>query len=204
MLNELENLINFILIEFMEFNEKWQKSNYYTKINLKNNLVCDLLENEKILNTIFNYREFINENNIQLIMDFKKFNSENAKINIRTKSKNSIEYKIKNYIENHENGKIPIEKCLNDLFGIRIFCGQKLTYEQIKEFINQKYNKLKCIYSLRQEYKATHIYFKQDNFNFQWELQLWNKEDEINNINSHEKYKQDYVKWEKENKGGNL
>lgn len=105
MLNELENLINFILIEFMEFNEKWQKSNYYTKINLKNNLVCDLLENEKILNTIFNYREFINENNIQLIMDFKKFNSENAKINIRTKSKNSIEYKIKNYIENHENGK---------------------------------------------------------------------------------------------------
>lgn len=204
MLNELENLINFILIEFMEFNEKWQKSNYYTKINLKNNLVCDLLENEKILNTIFNYREFINENNIQLIMDFKKFNSENAKINIRTKSKNSIEYKIKNYIENHENGKIPIEKCLNDLFGIRIICGQKLTYEQIKEFINQKYNKLKCIYSLRQEYKATHIYFKQDNFNFQWELQVWNKEDEINNINSHEKYKQDYVKWEKENKGGNL
>lgn len=159
MLNELENLINFILIEFMEFNEKWQKSNYYTKINLKNNLVCDLLENEKILNTIFNYREFINENNIQLIIDFKKFNSENAKINIRTKSKNSIEYKIKNYIENHENGKIPIEKCLNDLFGIRIICGQKLTYEQIKEFINQKYNKLKCIYSLRQEYKATHIYF---------------------------------------------
>lgn len=204
MLNELENLINFILIEFMEFNEKWQKSNYYTKINLKNNLVCDLLENEKILNTIFNYREFINENNIQLIMNFKKFNSKNAKINIRTKSKNSIEYKIKNYIENHENGKIPIEKCLNDLFGIRIICGQKLTYEQIKEFINQKYNKLKCIYSLRQEYKATHIYFKQDNFNFQWELQVWNKEDEINNINSHEKYKQDYVKWEKENKGGNL
>ena len=26
MLNELENLINFILIEFMEFNEKWQKA----------------------------------------------------------------------------------------------------------------------------------------------------------------------------------
>ena len=44
---------------------------------------------------------------------------------------------------------------------------------------------------------------QQNNFNFQWELQIWNKEDEMNNINSHEKYKQDYIKWEKENKGGN-
>ena len=44
---------------------------------------------------------------------------------------------------------------------------------------------------------------QQNNFNCQWELQIWNKEDEMNNINSHEKYKQDYIKWEKENKGGN-
>ena len=48
-----------------------------------------------------------------------------------------------------------------------------------------------------------YIFFRQGNFNFQWELQVWNKENEINNINSHEKYKQDYIKWEKENKGGN-
>ncbi len=152
MIEELEKLINFIQTEYIEFNDKWQKSSYYRKINLKNNLVCDLLENEEMLNTIFNYREFINENNIQLVMDFKQFNNENAKVNIRAKTKNSIEYKIKNYV---------------------------------------------------QKYKATHIYFKEDNFNFQWELQVWNEIDEINNINSHERYKQDYVKWEKENKGGN-
>lgn len=156
-----------------------------------------------MLNTIFNYREFINENNIQLLMDFKQFNSEKAKVNSRAKTKNSIEYKIKNYIENHENGRVPIEKCLNDLFGMRIICSEELTYEQIAEFINKKHEYLKCIDSSKKEYKATHIYFKQDNFNFQWELQVWNKIDEINNINSHEKYKQDYVKWEKENKGGN-
>ncbi len=40
-----------------------------------------------------------------------------------------------------------------------------------------------------------------NNFCFQWELQVWNKIDEINNINSHERYKQDYVRWENENKG---
>ena len=155
-----------------------------------------------MLETIFNYREFINENNIQLVMDFKQFNSEISKVNIRAKTKNSIEFKIKNYNDNHENGKIPIEKCLNDLFGIRIICSQKLNYDEIVNFIKEKNKKLKCIDSSKKDYKATHIYFKQDNFNFQWELQIWNKEDETNNINSHEKYKQDYVKWEKENKGG--
>lgn len=203
MLDDLEKLIKFIQTEYIEFNKKWQNSDYYTKINLKNNLISDLTENEEILNAVFNYREFINENNIKLLMDFKQFNTENAKVNIRTKAKNSIEYKIKNYIENHENGKVPINKCLNDLFGIRIICTKKIENEQIKQLVKLKFKHLKCIDSSKQDYKATHIYFRQDNFNFQWELQIWNKEDEMNNINSHEKYKQDYIKWEKENKGGN-
>lgn len=203
MLEELEKLIKFIQTEYIQFNKKWQNSDYYTKINLKNNLISDLTENEEILNVIFSYREFINENNIKLLMDFKQFNTENAKVNIRAKAKNSIEYKIKNYIENHEDGKIPINKCLNDLFGIRIICTEKIDKEQIAKLIKFKFKNLKCIDSSKQDYKATHIYFRQGNFNFQWELQIWNKEDEINNINSHEKYKQDYIKWEKQNKGGN-
>lgn len=203
MLDELESLISFIQTEYIQFNKSWQNSNYYTKINLKNNLIVDLSENEEMLNTVFSYREFINENNIQLLMDFKKFNTQNAKINIRTKAKNSIEYKIKNYIENHEDGKVPINKCLNDLFGIRIICTEPIENVQIVELVKSNFKNLKCIDSSKQDYKATHIYFRQDNFNFQWELQVWNKENEINNINSHEKYKQDYIKWEKENKGGN-
>lgn len=203
MLNELEDLINFIQTEYIQFTEKWKNSIYYNKINLQSNEIADLAENEWMLNVVFNYREFINENNIKLFLDFKQFNTENAKINIRTKAKNSIEYKIKNYMENHENGKIAINKCLNDLFGIRIICTKRLEKAQIVELVKSKFRKLKCIDSSKQKYKAIHIYFKQDNFNFQWELQIWNKEDEINNINSHEKYKQDYIRWEKENKGGN-
>lgn len=203
MLDELESLISFIQTEYIQFNKSWQNSNYYTKINLKNNLIVDLSENEEMLNTVFSYREFINENNIQLLMDFKKFNTKNAKVNIRTKAKNSIEYKIKNYIENHEDGKVPINKCLNDLFGIRIICTKPIEDVQIVELVKSNFKNLKCINSSKQDYKATHIYFRQGNFNFQWELQVWNKENEINNITSHEKYKQDYIKWEKENKGGN-
>ena len=176
MLDELESLISFIQTEYIQFNKSWQNSNYYTKINLKNNLIVDLSENEEMLNTVFSYREFINENNIQLLMDFKKFNTKNAKINIRTKAKNSIEYKIKNYIENHEDGKVPINKCLNDLFGIRIICTEPIENVQIVELVKSNFKNLKCIDSSKQDYKATHIYFRQGNFNFQWELQVWNKE----------------------------
>lgn len=202
MLEELDKLINFVQSEYIQLTNKWEQSEYYTKINLKNNQVCDLVENKLILDTIVNYREFINQNNIQLLMDFKKFNSKNATVNIRTKAKNSIEFKIENYIKNHENGKVPISKCFNDLFGIRIICSEELSFDEVLELINTKYNNLKCIDSTKNDYKATHIYFKKDNYAFQWELQVWNKIDEVNNIISHEKYKQDYVKWENENKGG--
>ena len=202
MLKDLDKLIQFIQFEYSEFNEKWKNNENYDKINLNKYEVRNLLDNETLLNNVFNYREFINENNIKLIMDFKKFNTKTIKVNIRAKTKNSIEYKIKNYTQNHEEGKIPINKCLNDLFGIRFITQKNLSYEEIAKLINEKYNNLKCIDSSKKEYKATHIYFKEDNYLFQWELQIWNKEDEINNINSHERYKQDYIKWERENKGG--
>ncbi len=201
MLEELDKLINFIQTEYIQLTNKWEQSEYYTKMNLKNNQVCDLSENKLILDAIVNYREFINQNNIQLLLDFQKFNSDNATVNIRTKAKNSIEFKIENYIKNHENGKVPISKCFNDLFGIRIICSEALLFDEVSGLINSKYKNLKCIDSTKNDYKATHIYFKKDNYTFQWELQVWNKIDEVSNIISHEKYKQDYVKWEKENKG---
>lgn len=203
MLEELDKLIDFIQTEYIDFTTKWEQSNYYSKINLKNTVVCDILENKVLLDAIINYREFINENNIQLVLDFKQFTTEKSKVNIRTKAKNSIEYKIKNYMENHENGKVPINKCFNDLFGIRIIVKDGLTYNEIENLITNKYSNLKCINSSKKDYKAIHIYFKKNNFSFQWELQVWNKIDEINNIESHERYKQDYVRWENENKGGN-
>ena len=203
MIEELENLIEFIQKEYREITEKWENSIYYSKINWKNTLVFNLLENKELLDAIICYRDFINENIIQLLMDFKQFNTDTAKVNIRAKAKNSIEYKIENYIKNHENGKVPVNKCFNDLFGIRIICSDEMSNEQITKMINTKYKHLKCIDSSKKEYKATHIYFKKDNYTFQWELQVWNISDEKNNIKSHERYKQDYVRWENENKGGN-
>ena len=201
-MEELEKLINFIQLEYTIFSEKWENSMYYIKTNLKNTLVKDIIKDNHLLDVVFNYREFINQNNIQLLMDFKQFNTNNETVNIRTKTKNSIEYKIKRYTEKDESGEIPINKCLNDLFGIRLISNKSLEYKDIFELVNEKFENLKCIDSSKKDYIATHIYFKKDNHSFQWELQIWNKMNEINNIISHERYKQDYVKWEKESKGG--
>ena len=145
MLKELDELINFIQTEYIQLTNKWEQSGYYIKINLKNNQVYDLLENKTMLDNIVNYREFLNQNNIQLMMDFKKFNTDNATINIRTKAKNSIEFKIENYIKNHEDGKIPINKCFNDLFGIRIICNEELSFDKIVKLINNKYSNIEHI-----------------------------------------------------------
>ena len=88
-------------------------------------------------------------------------------------------------------------------FGIRIILDYNFEYENLLEIIKHNFYNLKCILSERGEYKAIHIYFKEDNYHFRWELQIWNKKDENRNLISHKKYKQDYIKWEKETKGGN-
>ena len=98
----------------------------------------------------------------------------------------------------HEYGRIPINKCFNDLYGIRIIFEQDIDHNDIKEFIRNKYKgKLKCIDSSKEEgYIATHVYFKKDNYSFLWELQIWDKTHEKSNIALHEQYKQEYTKWE--------
>lgn len=87
MIEELENLIEFIQKEYREITEKWENSIYYSKINWKNTLVFNLLENKELLDAIICYRDFINENIIQLLMDFKQFNTDTAKVNTRAKAR---------------------------------------------------------------------------------------------------------------------
>jgi hypothetical protein len=75
-----------------------------------------------------------------------------------------------------------------------------VNFTKIKENINKYFPNLKCIESSRGDYYAVHIYFgNDDNYKFQWELQIWDKEHEKTNLESHARYKQDYTKWEREN-----
>lgn len=203
MLEELDTLIVFIQKEYDELINRWKKSDLYSSFNQKITLVKDINQDNNILKQILNYRNFINENNLYLKMRFEGL-SLKSKFNTRVKAQNSIEDKVENYMtDKHENGAVPINKSFNDIFGVRIIFDEDVDYSIINNFIEKKYNKkyIKCTDSSKNTgYVATHVYFRRDNYNFQWELQIWDKKHEKVNVESHEKYKQEYAKWEKENK----
>lgn len=200
---ELKKLIDCVQSVYTSTTDEWlNKTN--TKINLKRSLVADIDTNGVIYKSITDYVQFLNEKNATIYLHFSSICS--YQIAVRVKAQNSIEFKINNYkTKNHEFGKIPINKCFNDLFGIRIFLETPLIFEEISDFIREVYqDKYKCIDSSKYDYKAVHIYFKKDNNSFPWELQIWNKCDAGNNFASHKKYKQEYTTWEKEIKEGGV
>lgn len=198
MLNELKMLIDKIITEHRKISELWKNHKDYLKINLKKSMVYEI-NKLGFMDSIINYVSFLNTNLIEFQLGLNEDNFKKSKINVRIKARNSILYKYDNYLKNHEDGKSPINKCFNDLFGIRIIFKEDISHSKIKEYLDNNYPNLKCIEALRKNYIATHIYFSYDNFTFPWELQIWSKCNEINNLESHRKYKQDYVKWEIEN-----
>ena len=203
MLEELDTLIRFIEKEYKHLYSEWKQCNLYVPIHQKKKLVKDIKDDNDVLNTIFNYRLFLNENHLDIKLALDQLGLKNE-VNSRVKAQNSIEYKIYNYMtEKHEYGEVALNKCLNDLYGLRIIFKEDVEYNIIKNFIDEKYKKtLKCYDASKEDYVATHVYFKEDNYSFQWELQIWDKSHYDSNIISHEHYKQDYTKWEEENKGG--
>ena len=93
---------------------------------------------------------------------------------------------------------MPLKKCINDLYGIRYIFKEDIELSKIIEHVKEKYPKLRYIDSSKNGYRAVHLYFYKDNFDFPWELQIWNTKDINNNRHLHEKYKQGYTVWEKE------
>ena len=58
----------------------------------------------------------------------------------------------------HEYGKVPLNKCFNDLYGIRIIFIDNIKYEDIKKFVDDRFNrKLKCYNASKDDY-VQHIF----------------------------------------------
>ena len=165
-------------------------------------LVINAREDADLLNRVWRYRSLINDELVRIMFDIQTIEFEKSSVTSRVKAQNSIEYKIENYCNNHENGKIPLKKCMNDLLGIRIIIDDEFSYNDVKAYMKENYPKYKCIDSSKLSYVATHIYFENGNYFFPWELQIWSQNDEKGNFLSHKEYKQDYTRWEVENKGG--
>lgn len=201
--DDLKNLIDYIQTVYTEITNDWQHSEN-VPINLKRSRVCNIDVDGTIYTSIMQYVQLLNERSADITLKLSSICS--CPVTARVKAQNSIEYKIQNYkTERHEFGKIPIIKCINDLFGVRMILQSPLTFEEILAFVQKTYqNKYRCIDSSKRDYKAVHLYFKENNLSFPWELQIWNKCDVESNFTSHKKYKQEYTTWEKEIKEGGI
>lgn len=193
--NDIEQVIKCILTEYNRVCEEWETYRRGDLVNLKSKLVKDIRLDDKIFIYISSYRAFLSR-------ALSTVNFDMSNVSSRVKAQNSLESKIQRYIDTKdEHGETPINKCVNDLFGVRIVHQGSIAFDDFKQHIREVFQ-LKCINASKDGYIATHIYFKRDNLSFPWELQVWEERNKESNLISHHKYKQDYASWEKEAEGG--
>ncbi|QTJ33067.1 hypothetical protein B8A39_09410 [Dolosigranulum pigrum] len=165
-------------------------------INFGKKQVNHLFENKNFKNTFFDHLD-------KYYTRLRKYTREDKFINIdrdfRIKERESLVYKLEKYYQGSEKGKIPIQKCINDLLGFRIITDTNLmNSKEFKEICEQlKKEKVIYFYYVRQDgdYRGIHLYFKGKSNNYlPWELQIWYNEHEDANRRSHATHKQYYLK----------
>jgi hypothetical protein len=183
-----------------------EEHNSLNPFNLKKTLVRDIVEqvddsqtyiiNKEFHAVLNNYSNKVDRLMIEIDLDYT-YNEFDFRL--RIKQPESIIYKLGHYNSGkQENGKLPLNKCLNDLLGFRIMmAGFKHDCEIFAKMCSviEKTYKIKYRNSSKGEYSATHVYFYGDsNKNFPWELQIWLPEDFDTNYESHAAHKQEYIK----------
>lgn len=192
---QLRKLILLMQALHSECCASWKASEAYVPINQKKQQVRDIVGDGAMMEVLFAYHNHIQhlEPDVEAHLSAFPF-----PVNHRVKNWNSMEDKLGRYQNGPSEGKMPLNKCLNDLFGWRIISADVPDYEQIQSYLAKEFPGLKCIDSSKQGYRATHIYISRSNFDFQWELQLWNARDEHSNKESHKQHKQGYTAWERQ------
>ena len=144
------------------------------------------------------YRDFIADN-----LDESRIALDDADFDVayRVKTLDSIFDKIRRYNRNPRLlGNTPVNKCLNDVFGIRMIVQCTVMADDIIGYVNDRHPGLKVLDSSKTEddeavYIATHIYFRESNRRYPWELQKWSVEHTETNYESHRERKEAYVRW---------
>ena len=203
-LKRLISLTNMISVVHSRVSEEWiqfAEKNGIELFNQKSTKVADI-EEKNLMPIIKQYTSFLN-NRIE-VTQFDSTDKEFT-INNRIKISNSIEEKYDDYLKREEEGKVSINKCFNDLFGIRVIieCDDLKHTDICNEMkkiglMCEKKDEVHKDYNNR--YRATHIYFKRDNNTFKWELQIWRSADERENQISHTHHRYEYKKWESQTK----
>ena len=201
---ELAELIDGIQSMYESVNARWSLV-CNERMNLKKLLVKDIVVGDPVFRMILEYASFLNDVLPPYVIKLSRMCA--CVVTARVKTQNSIEYKLQAYCgEKHAMGNIPVTKCMNDLFGIRMVLSRNVPFDSIIHFLNDAYDsRYRYTDASKDEYRAVHLYFRDGSFSFPWELQIWNPSDRSSNIDSHKKYKQGYTSWEQERmKGGIL
>lgn len=109
----------------------------------------------------------------------------------RIKMRDSTSIKLAHYAykEKRNNSYYPLNKCLNDIYGVRLILkGVNSQKIEVKKLLDSKKadNKLKKYYYRdRDGYKSFQCYFEMSNKVLPWELQIWDLEDKDNNARAH-------------------
>lgn len=204
--SEIKEIVEKICSEFFSASSSFFAEFPDDSINLKKKTVRDA--DDTLYKICFSYISYINRVQDKIESAFR-LRYKYVLIESRTKSFNSVIDKIERYknSERHKNGKTPLNKCLNDLFGIRMILDMPISFSVLNEFLTGSICDINGIkFYVRDAsnslgYKATHIIFKYNNFCFPWELQIWNPENVNKNRKLHKKYKQGYTSWENEQGG---
>ena len=204
-LETYKSIINIIYEEHNNSTKTWLDKQEKT-YNLANKNIIDvytLNKNEEYIELEFkeymsSYMKTLDELYMKIML---RINEEcNLIIRGRVKSTESINLKMSKKAK-QDSGKFSINRCLNDLLGLRIIdSNYNKNIVILEEYLNElKDNQNIRIRNLNREnkgYRAYHIYFRGlDNRYFPVELQIWNKHNEDTNLKSHEMYKKEYTSW---------
>lgn len=195
-MEDLLKLMEFLCKKHKQKSEEWQELNNGINLYDGKQKVCHMFGDVNIMNYIYSYMEFLNNMN-DLQFEMQRLNL-TCKVTSRVKQNNSIQDKFKRYMtDRHQQGEVPLKKCINDIMGFRIVLNEYYSHEKVIDFLSNNVKNIRVVSADKDEYVAVHAYFLTgDNKNFQWELQIWNNKDEKKNLLSHSKYKQDYITWE--------
>lgn len=180
--------------------------------NLKRIEVRDVVDSNKVSNEFLEYIDKYYEK-LNLVIAYSEFDFEYKILDgrIRLKQKESVQNKLLYYHNQHDGGKMPIQKCLNDLLGFRLsmnnFDGASAEFNCFMREVESEIPLMRWYNREKDGYIGTHVYFKnQNNTFFPWELQLWSSENATSNEAAHaeHKAKRSYIIWPKKYKEGIL
>ena len=123
------------------------------------------IEGNGLIETVIEYDRYLT--NLEELRVLSEYDSPGFIVNARIKAQNSILDKLDDYCTYSDHkGEVPVNKCFNDLFGIRIITDcQDLTYEDIEQCVrpydcllieDKSFSKGVS----KENYIAVHIYFK--------------------------------------------